>query len=164
MVVPVDSANQHQNRAEQKQQLHEPQRPNARQHRNRVQQGLRDGIHRAAHADIEIPRHPVQHEQPQGGRHKQLPRPIAQERAIPLLDKCEPGAHARHDEQQHHEPRVHRAGNGIQKRQVSRIRHTAQDADPVEEVADVVNNDQQNRHPANMVKIRIAAHGDFPPL
>ena len=89
MVIPVNFANQHQNRAEQEQQLHKPQRSNARQHRNRVQQGLRDGVHRAAHADVEIPRHPVQHEQPQGRRHEQLPRPIAQECAIPLPDDGE---------------------------------------------------------------------------
>ena len=134
---------------EQPEHLDVPQRPHAGQHRNQIQHRLRDGgkVHAAANFYVVKAEDPLEHEQADRGRDQQLARFVLQKLLRGVALQAVPRAHARHNEQQCHEPGV----DQIQETILELMLPNAKGLHAVEHVDHMVDHNKDDSRPADVI-------------
>ena len=161
-VIPVQAAEKNKQAGEEKEHLDEPQRPDAAEYRDGVEQGSGNIGERASGVEVEQSGDPVDHEEPQSGGNEQLVCPLPQELpGRPPLQGV-PGAHPRDEEEERHEPGVNDVHGPVKSRDALRAGQAAGDAHAIEEVAHMVEQDQHHDSPAEIVQIVPSHTGSSP--
>ena len=105
------------------------------------------------HLHVKVTQDPLEHKQTNGGRNQQFSRSSRNELLHGVVLQIVSGAHARHNKQDYHEPRIQEI---LQRILILHFVKRADDAciyHAVVHIDDMVQHHQKNRNPANIIYI-----------